>query len=75
MLKRLSLILVKLGWVLWESMYFYAAVLRAMVLDRMIFSGLLLLLVSPYILTINAVMRFIPREHEEKVLPFVYTMQ
>ena len=62
-------------WVLFEVVYFYVSVIRAIFTERLIFTGIFLILVSPYLLAIHIVMRFVPKEHEEKVLPFIYTMQ
>lgn len=68
-------ILKKLMSIVVETVYFYFLILKIIVVDRCFMSGLILLLVAPYVLSVNAIMKFVPQEYQDKVLPFVYTMQ
>ncbi len=65
----------KLRAIVWESAYFYLLVIKMIFADRCFMSGAVLLISAPYILVINAIMHFVPSEYQDKVLPFVYTMQ
>lgn len=74
-MNRLSGVVMKLAAILLESVYFYFLILKTAVVDRCFMSGAVLLIVAPYILVMNAIMKFVPAEYQDKVLPFVYTMQ
>ena len=72
---RLAAVVKKLVLIFGESLYFYWMICKIIIWDRCFMSGIVLVVASPYILAVNAVMHFIPNEYQDKVLPFVYTMQ